>query len=98
MDSSHNAGTIVGDDITTQQYLREGCHESGNPMLYGKYPQQPRFLAVSFGLAAGQIAAARLMVRSRHAWMRDLGYAVVTAGIADRSEAIEHNLALNCSH
>jgi hypothetical protein len=91
---------ILADNFTTQAGLKRGCHEAESPMLYGRHPSEPRFLAISFGIEAGEVFAARKMVRAHSGkWSRRwnaIGYALIAGEAAGRAGAAAHNEEANC--
>jgi hypothetical protein len=87
---------ILADNFTTQAGLKRGCHEAESPMLYGRHPSEPRFLAISFGIEAGEVFAARKMVRARSRRWKAIGYALIAGEAAGRAGAAAHNEEANC--
>jgi hypothetical protein len=90
------SAAILADNFTTQAALKRGCREVENPMLYGRQPSVPRFLGVSFGIEAGEVFAARRMVRARSRAWHAIGYALIAGEAAARSSAAAKNERTDC--
>ena len=89
-------GGILLDNYTTQRFERQGCVETTSPGLYGIRPREARFLAVSGGIAAAEVLAARWMVRRHSKSLRTVGYVALGSQVVDRYSSSIHNLGLRC--
>ena len=89
-------GSILADDITTQHGKMRGCVETNNPLLYGRYPNQARFLAISFGFEALEVLATRRMVRSKSRFWRSIGYSELLSETGLRGSSAFGNTRSNC--
>lgn len=91
---AYTAG-IVADDWTTQRYERMGCVEVWNPGLYGHRPGSGRFLGVSFGIEAGEVAGIWVGTQRRKSrLLRWSGVGAVGRETTYRWLAVGHNLKL----
>lgn len=89
-------GSILADNYTTQHGKMRGCIEKDNPFLYGRYPNQGRFLAISFGFEAVEVLATRRMVRSNSKFWRAIGYSELLSETGLRGSAAFGNTRSNC--
>lgn len=89
------AAGIVADDVSTQRFERHGYVEGQSSWLYGRHPQEGRFLLTSFAIAGVEVWAARRMARSPHRAWRWAGYALLADEAGGRWRSAGRNFTLH---
>ena len=87
-------GAAAFDGYTTVRDTEKGIPEVQSPWLYGRHPSALRYALPTIGIGFAESFAGYRMEHSRHAWLRNLGHALILGDAASHVEAGAHNLTL----